>query len=76
MFFFDKGRPMTTPQEIATEVAKAAPPVTVGSLALAGIPLSDWLLILTILYTILQIFFLLRDKWWRKRRVSGDSEQS
>lgn len=72
MFFSNHGRPMTTPQEIATEAMKAAPPVTVGTLALAGIPLSDWLLIFTIAYTILQIFFLLRDKWWRKR--GGDQE--
>jgi hypothetical protein len=49
------------------ETAKLAPPVSVSTLALAGLPLSDWVIILTVIYTVLNLFFLLRDKWWRQR---------
>lgn len=52
---------------VIQEVTKASPPVTVGALTLLGLPLSDWIIIVTIVYTVLQIFFLLRDKWWRDR---------
>lgn len=37
------------------EVLKIAPPVGVGGLSLLSIPLSDWVLILTMVYTILLI---------------------
>lgn len=47
------------------EASKAAPPVTVGGLTLVGVPLSDWLIIATLLYTVLQIVFLIRDKLYR-----------
>lgn len=35
--------------------AKAAPPLSITGLSLAGVPLSDWLVLLTIIYTLLQI---------------------
>lgn len=47
------------------EASKAAPPVTVGGLTLVGVPLSDWLIIATLVYTVLQIVFLIRDKLYR-----------
>lgn len=40
------------------DAALAAPPVGVGTLTLAGMPLSQWVLILTAVYTI----FLIIDK--------------
>lgn len=55
--------------DLITETAKAAPTVTVGGLTLFGVVLSDWVMILTIIYTLLQLFFLLRDRWWNKRKV-------
>ena len=54
--------------ELVTEGAKAAPAVTVGGLTLFGVGLSDWVLISTLVYTAVQLFFLLRDKWWRQRK--------
>jgi hypothetical protein len=54
-------------QELAIEASKASPPVTVGSLAICGVPLPDILVVVTLLYTVLQAYFLLRDKWWRQR---------
>jgi hypothetical protein len=32
-----------------------------------GMKLSDWVLAVTLIYTVAQLFFLLRDKWWRER---------
>lgn len=40
------------------DVALAAPPVSIGTLTLCGIPLAQWVLILTAIYTI----FLIIDK--------------
>lgn len=54
--------------EIVTEGLKAVPTVTVGGLTLFGVVLSDWVMIITIVYTLFQLFFLLRDKWWRQRK--------
>lgn len=52
-------------KEVVHEATKAAPPATVASLTFFGIQLSDAVLILTLVYVILQLFFILRDKWWR-----------
>lgn len=54
-------------QEVAAEAVKAAPPISVSGLAILGYNLDVWVLLLTGLYTILQVYFLLRDKWWRQR---------
>lgn len=45
-------------KETLIEAVKDAPPISVGGLAFLGVPLSDWVLILTLVYTI----FLLIDK--------------
>ena len=55
--------------DVTTEVVKAAPTLTVGGLTLYGVGLSDYVLIATLVYTVFQIYFLLRDKWWTPRKV-------
>jgi hypothetical protein len=45
--------------ETINEVARAAPPLGVGGLSLYGIPLNEWVLLLTAIYTI----FLIVDKF-------------
>lgn len=62
-------------QDTLAEASKAAPPVTVGGLTLAGVPLSDWLIIATLVYTVLQIVFLLRDKWFNPRKAKHGSKR-
>jgi hypothetical protein len=52
-----------------TEGLKAAPTLTVGGLTLFGVGLSDWVLLATLVYTVFQTYFLLRDKWWIPRKV-------
>ena len=57
--------------DLALEAAKAAPPVTVVGMSLGGASLQEWVLILTAIYTVLQLVFLIRDKVykpWRNKR--------
>jgi hypothetical protein len=50
-----------------TDMAKTAPPVAVAGLEVFGVTLSDLTYICTIGYTLVMLYFLLRDKWWRQR---------
>lgn len=55
------------------EVTKAVPPVAVTGVSLAGIGLSDWVLISTLIYTVMQASWFVWDKLirpWRARRDS------
>ena len=52
---------------MAVEAVKAAPPVTVVGMTLGGVSLQEWVLILTAVYTVLQIGFLIRDKVFRRK---------
>lgn len=66
---------MTTQHsEVTVEAFKASPSVAIGSLSLMGVGLADWLIILTIIYTVAQLYFLLRDKWWKQRGTPDGSE--
>lgn len=53
--------------ETAVIAAKSAPPVTVVGLSLGGVSLQDWVFILTCVYLVFQIGFLLWDRVFRKR---------
>lgn len=39
----------------ATELVKLSPPASVGGLSAFGLPLNEWVYILTILYTLIMI---------------------
>lgn len=67
-------RVRNTDLNAVTEAIKAAPPITVGGLTMWGVSLSEWVLILTAVYTLLQIYFLLRDKLGQKHRKKDGSE--
>lgn len=56
-------------QEIEMTALKLSPPVAVTSFTIAGYPLSEWLIISTLIYTWLQICLLLR-KLWRERQAA------
>lgn len=55
--------------EVGVVTAKVTPPVVVSGMVIAGYPLQDWLIVLTIIYTVIQIVLLLPKLWqmWRKR---------
>ena len=40
-------------------VAKVSPPIAVSGLTLAGVQLQDWLIMTTLLYTVIQIIIAL-----------------
>lgn len=54
-------------QEASVMAVKAAPPVAVVGATLFGVPLQEWVYILTIIYLVLQIVSLLL-KCWKERR--------
>lgn len=47
---------------------KSAPPVTVAGLTLAGIQLSDWVYIATLVWIMLQAIGWFWDRFWKRRR--------
>ena len=52
--------------------AKVSPPVIVSGLTVAGVQLQDWLIMATLLYTVIQIIIALPElkqsfKEWRKK---------
>ena len=55
--------------EVGAVTAKVTPPVVVSGMVIAGYQLQDWLVVLTIIYTVIQIVLLLPKLWqmWRKR---------
>jgi disulfide bond formation protein DsbB len=57
---------MTTEQQIH-EAAKIAPAITVSGMTFLGFAVQDWLIILTIVYTVLQISLLVRRMVTAKR---------
>lgn len=60
-----------------TEVAKATPPVTVAGAHFVGIPLAEWITILTIIYLVAQIILLLPKywEWYKNWRLKCRSKQ-
>ena len=57
---------------VTMAVAKTSPPLVVSGLTLAGVQLQDWLIIATLLYTVIQIIIALPKlkqsfKEWRKK---------
>lgn len=45
--------------EVGAVTAKITPPVVVSGMVIAGYTLQDWLIVLTIIYTVIQIVLLL-----------------
>lgn len=58
---------------VAAEAAKAAPPVAVSvANTVFGLSLSDFLIAITIIYTVLQIYVLVMDRIIRKKKREYD----
>ena len=57
---------------VSMAVAKASPPIAVSGLTLAGVQLQDWLIMATLLYTVILIIIALPKlkqslKEWRNK---------
>ena len=62
---------MNHEESISTMTAKAAPPLTVVGANLAGIPIADWVQIVTLIYVIV----MLGHKIWSWHREWRDSRK-
>lgn len=60
--------------EQAADLAKAAPPITVTTATIAGYPVSELLLWLTVIYTVLQIMLLVRRLIVSRRATDPDPD--
>ena len=55
--------------EVGIVSVKVAPPVVVSGMVVVGYPIQDWLIVLTIIYTVIQIVLLMPKlhKMWSGR---------
>lgn len=58
--------------DLFAAAAKASPPLTVSGLAVVGVSLHEWVLIATLIYTVLQILLLVRN-FIKNRRGDVDA---
>lgn len=67
---------MAQPNEtsVVDAITKSSPPVVVTGLSLGGVSLNEWVMIATLAYTLLQAFFLIRDKLYRPWKEKRDAE--
>lgn len=57
--------------EVAVELSKVVPVASVGTLTFFGVPLPTVVMVVTLVYTVLNLFVLVRDKFyvpWKERR--------
>ncbi len=52
--------------DVVASAAKVAPPVSAAGAIYMGITLPDLLMVATLIYTCLQVYVLIRDKFWRR----------
>lgn len=57
--------------DVVAAGGKAVPPIAVTGLSAGGVSLQDWVYILTLVYLVLQIAYLVW-KFWRRSRNAGD----
>lgn len=65
--------------EVTAEVIKAAPPLSVAGLTILGFPISDWVQLAVLIYTLLQMHVLAKKNLgfyqsllsWLKEVISG-----
>jgi hypothetical protein len=54
--------------DLVASAVKSLPPVSVASMHWLGFQISDWVMAATLIYTVLQTFALIRDKFWPRHR--------
>lgn len=50
-------------EEVLAEAVKSVPPVSVAGATVLGVSMQEWVLILTALYTLLQIAYFVRKSY-------------
>lgn len=68
---------MSASQDVAEQIAKNAPvsAVTIGAWLLS-VPLERWLTLALLVYTVLQIYVIVRDRVYRPRKLEKTSAES
>ena len=61
----------------AAEIAKASPPAVITTAHILGYSLSDWLILTSLIYTLILLYVLVRDKIYvpYKRRKGYEKEK-
>jgi hypothetical protein len=52
--------------DIPSAIISIAPPIGVSVLVIFGYPIYQWVLVATLIYTLIQIYILIRDKIWNR----------
>lgn len=53
------------------EIMKTTPPIGVSTLSLLGVPLSDWVYIVTIIYVLVQMYCLIYRTFFKVKEGQG-----
>lgn len=53
--------------EVVNDVAKATPPLAYQGMHLFGYPIADWVSVVVAVYTVVQLFFLLRKHFNKEK---------
>lgn len=56
---------------LAENIAQVAPSLAVSSAVILGLPLSDWVYVITIIYTFVGIYTMIKKHWvepWLEKR--------
>lgn len=59
---------MPIPQEVSDVALAGTPPVVVSSMTFLGFPLSEWIYVVTIFYTLVATFALIKKLWDSHKR--------
>ena len=54
--------------EVSAEATKAIPATTTLALTFFGYSVEQWASVAALIFICLQAFFLLKEKWWDKRK--------
>jgi len=63
---------MSINQDLTVEYIRLGPPAAVTGLSLWGVSLQDWVLVVALIYTVLSVIFLIRDKVYRPWKEKRD----
>lgn len=66
---------MSASQEFSDVTLAGLPPVAVSSMTFLGYPLSEWIYVVTILYTLVATFTLLKKLWDSHKKDKAEEEK-
>lgn len=55
---------MSNLDSVVAEAVKAAPPLAVTAATFMGLTLQEWVYVATLVYTLMQLYFLIKDRYF------------